>query len=161
MDATLASNGGHDSLVLSIDSRFDWQGEPGVEASLAITSQNWDGDHEHPVRVLVAGLCLGISAVRALHDVLAVWVSLPLHELATTKLAGTHALALAPGQRLDFVFGDRPDTIADRKPTVTIAFETTRLKGEHHFVTDPSCLREFADTLVAALLEIHTNAGRT
>jgi hypothetical protein len=159
MDATLSSNDGHDALVLSIGSRVDWRDQPGVEASLSITSRNWDGDHEHPVRVEVPGLCLGVSAVRALHDALAVWVSLPLHELATTKLAGAHALALPPGQRLDFMFGDRPDTIADRRPTVTILFGTTRLTGEHHFVTDPSCLREFADGLVAAALEVDANAG--
>jgi hypothetical protein len=53
------------------------------------------------------------------------------------------------------MFGDRPDTIAGRKPTLTIAFGTTRLKGEHHFVTDPSCLREFADALVSAVRECH------
>ena len=154
MDATLASNDGHDALILSIGSRFDWEDQPGIEASLAIQSHNWDGDHEHPVRVEVPGLCLAASAVRALHDVLAVWVSLPLPQLATTKLAGVHQLALPPGQQLDFTFGDRSDTIAGRKPTVTIAFGTTRLKGEHHFVTDPSCLRAFADALVAALTEV-------
>jgi hypothetical protein len=151
MDVTLASNSGDDKLVLSIASRFDWDGEPGLETSLLVVTRHWDGDHDNEIRLVIPGLCLGIEALRTLHDRLAAWLSRPLAELVTAKLTTDAPLALPPGQRLDVAFGPRADTLDGMNQTVTLLFGTTRLKGDVHFVTDQSCVRLFANGLAGAL----------
>lgn len=157
VEAVLNSNRGSDSLTLELGDRFDWQGEAGVEAVLRLDGQHFDGDHERELRLVVEGFCLRAKALSVLHREVREWLSLPLGQLAVSPLRGTHVLCLNPHQRLDLVFGERHDTIAERHPVVTIAYRAGKLEGEYHFVTDQSCLRLFAESLGRPLSEASLN----
>jgi hypothetical protein len=149
--AVLSSNRGDDRLTLSFGARFEWQGQPALEAILKLEGVHFDGDHDHTLDVTIEGLALAVHSLGSLSRELEAWLSLPLEQLESSKLASEHSLALGTGQRLDMIFGDREDTISERHPVLTIGFGAGRLRGQHHFVTDQSCIRLFNDELVLAL----------
>jgi hypothetical protein len=151
--AVLPSNRGDDRLTLSFGSRFEWQGQRVIEAVLQLEGEHFDGDHDHDLRVMIEGLALAERSLASLSSALDTWLSLPLEQLHSGKLRSKHSLSLGARQRLDLTFGEREDTISGRQPVVTVDFAAGRLLGEHHFVTDQSCIRLFNEQLALILAE--------
>ena len=112
------------------------------------------GDHAHPIASAVDGLWLSCTVLAALRDHLRRWVDLPLEALVPEALDGAFDPARLPGQAVALVFGARDDTIDTRKPVVAVAIRAGTWACDLHFVTDPSCLRLFAEALSAALADV-------
>lgn len=150
--AVLASNRGGASIVLTLHSPADFDGTLGVEASVRIQGEHWDGDHTFPLRVSVENLWLGSAHITVMLTHIQNWIDLPIEQLATTELVGEFALAAHSGQELTLNFGPRVGVIASRNPVVSVQLVAGTLRTQFHFVTDQSCLRLFADNLRSALL---------
>lgn len=147
MIATLRSNDGQSALILHLGSVPPCAPVIAWESSLRIEGRLWDGDHDFPFSVSIDGFGVCIASLTALHTHIGRWVNLPLEELIAEVLDGEFSLAGLSSQRLDLRFGARQDTISSRKPVLSIQYFAGALCGEFHFVTDPSCLAQFAQAL--------------
>lgn len=104
------------------------------------------GDYDLNSTVLTAQLPLSIIRLRCLLGAIDRWLATDVRDAAA--LDGKHLLVDHCCGRLDLEFGRRSGLIAAvEKPTVTIRYRIGRSSGELVFVTDQSCLREFADDL--------------
>lgn len=151
--ASLSSNAGDASIEFLFGDRCTSAGEPGLDASIRLNATHWDGDHSHPVSAAIDGVRLSGRDLAALCDHIRRWVDRPLEALAPGALDGRFYLARQPGQSVALVFGARADTIDSRKPVVSVAIRADAWSCDLHFVTDPSCLRLFAEALSAALAD--------
>jgi len=118
--------------------------DAGFQSSVAIRTENWDGDHAHPTALLVEGLWLRRADLSELVERVRAWTKRPLDQLDATRLDGTFELARLPGQRLSITFGARSDTVAHHNPVASALVAINAFSCEFHFVTDQSCLTLFA-----------------
>lgn len=151
MQAALKSNEGKDEVVIDFLYPESYGTDPGVQSSVHIRGQYWDGDHTHSLGVSLEGLWLRTEDLQRLHDGLAGWLALPLAELEPAKLDGEVKLSRLPGQVLTLRFGHRQEIPSRLKPVVTITFVAGALAGEFHFITDQSCLSAFRADLSSQL----------
>jgi hypothetical protein len=149
--AILRSNDGESELALQFEARVAYATEPGLEASVRLRGQHWDGDHTHDLVVEIDTLWLRAQELSRLRETLADWLKRPMHRLDPDDLDGEFQLACLPGQCVTLRFGARPDVSHDRNPVVTVAFAAGALTGEFNFTTDQSCLELFRRDLSAAL----------
>jgi hypothetical protein len=147
MDAVLRSNRGESELVMRLVPLTPTE----CACSLRLTGEHWDGDHHEPFTASVDGFILTNAALKALHRHVVSWLDGPLEELVSARLDASFELA-GHGHTLGFRFGPIDKVINQRgKPVVSLGFSIGTLSGSAHFVTDPSCLALFADTLGQAL----------
>ena len=118
-----------------------------MEVHLRIASTHYDGDHDQPSVVSIEGLWLRLGSIQSLAAAIQRWVDQPLEALAGSAFSGHFPLARLEHQSLDLRFGPRADTISGSNPVVTASFSAGPLRGDIHFVTDQSCLRNFAADL--------------
>jgi len=118
-----------------------------VDCTVCIRLRNWDSRKDESWTVIKADdISLSVIAIRELHDELDRWLMSP--SVGISSFSGHFSLGHKPGNRLDFHFNPRADTIASAdKPVVTIDFSTGTTHIEFRFVTDQSCLGLFAMTL--------------
>jgi len=147
MQATLTSSDGEWEFVLALLHPETYATEPGLQSSLHVRGQQWDGDHYFPLEVSVQGLWLRAPQLLRLRDRLTGWLDLPIANLDPAKLDGEHILSGLPGQMLSLRFGNRPEIPSSLKPVVTVNFAAGSLSGEFHFATDQSCLSGFRSGL--------------
>ena len=105
MQATLKSSDGEWEFVLALLHPETYATEPGLQSSLHVSGQHWDGDHYFPFEVSVQGLWLRAPQLILLHDRLTAWLGLPLADLDPVKLDGEQILTGLPGQVLSLRFG--------------------------------------------------------
>jgi hypothetical protein len=148
----LASNAGTASLTIEPVRAKREAHVDGFDATLVLASSRWRDADQYPSSVRVENIWLASKELRALLDHTARWLALPLAELEPRRLDGAFDLAGLPGDQLLITFGEREDTVASKNPVVTIAFAAGSLRGEFHFVTDQSCLGQFAYSLERLVL---------
>ncbi len=153
MTAVLCSNSGDASIEFAFGDRCAYVHESGFDASIRLNATHWDGEHSQPGSAAIDGVWLSAGDLSALCDHIRRWVDRPLEALAPEALDGRFDLARLPGQMVALVFGARADTIDSRKPVVSVAIRAGAWSCDLHFVTDPSCLRLFAEALSAALAD--------
>lgn len=144
MEAHLTSNSGTAEFsVLATGTKVDADGR-WLVVDLAYRETPWSF-------VDVPDLFFGLTGVRVrafpleeFATSLRAWVELPLAELGATPLTAAASLGRSDWEYLSLEFGDRADTVSDRKPVFTFAYEG---KFEACFVTDQSCVRIFEEGL--------------
>jgi hypothetical protein len=153
MDVILRSNRGSEFITFDFFSRHDCGPEQGFDCAVAIQSSSWNDGEPKPVRADLGSRHLSLIELALLNDSIAKWLALPLDKLATNPLKSRHSLDFTGENSLSLEFGPRADTIDSGKPVVTIAWRLSSFHGEIHFVTDPSCLQNFIDSLRATVLK--------
>ena len=151
MEAVLRSNRGSESLSFRFLEQHDCGPDPGVDCEVVVCGSSWGDGSPRPIRADLGALHLSLVQFGALIGNLGDWLALPLADLATQPLRSVCPLAFSPPATFEIRFGSRQDTIDDGKPVVTIAWQIDSFGGEFHYVTDPSCLDEFAAGLIAML----------
>lgn len=131
-----------------------WVGDVRGEFEFCVNGQHWDGDHEHAIRLTSESIFLSCDRLRTFVDRINTW--LESGDAGLLSFVGEFPLEDdTANMELSLTFKDRPDIISsDDKPVVTVTYRIGRLAGEFSFVTDQSCLANFArDTnrLLAAI----------
>ena len=147
---SLNSNLSYESIQLTPISIGDVYGE----FELNLQGQHWDGDHEHAIRLTSESIFLSCDRLRALVERIHAW--LESDDAGRISFAGDFPLASNTSTaEFGLTFADRPDTISsDDKPVVTATYRIGRLAGEFSFVTDQSCLANFARDIKRAFAAI-------
>ena len=148
---TLSSNRGSESLSIDFQGRNDCGPDPGADARVTARLSSWATGEPRPTGIDLGCVQLSLSEASSLLSDIENWLALPLDRLAQTPLASTCDLAFAPSDKLTLSLGARDDIISEGKPVLTISFSVGSLSGEAHFVSDQSCLAEFARSLASAL----------
>ncbi|MBD9477782.1 hypothetical protein [Pseudoxanthomonas sp. PXM02] len=147
MDAVLRSNRGVSQLTMRLTPRS----AAAWDCTLVLVDEHWSGGGARPFTASVGGFVLTAEALDALHRHVVAWLDSPLAALVSSRLDASFELAEA-GQSFCLRFGPVERVIADAgKPVGSLGFSIGTLSGSAHFVTDPSCLALFADTLGQAL----------
>ena len=141
--AELRSNSGRSCLTVRLLSCGTYYNVPGYDANVQIHGEHYDGDHEHPIAFSAEGLFLPRAEVVRLLAAIVAWTDLSLQELAESPFEGSFLFEV-PGQSVSLCFGARDDTLSERKVVLTIGIASGRFSTETVFVTDQSCLRQFA-----------------
>jgi hypothetical protein len=149
--ATLRSNVGDKQFSLIFGARCNYEGKTGFECEVLISTNHWDGEHEHPVVLRFEGMSIHDKAIAELRNKLGNYVEMPLHEIATSQLEDSFKLAIVPWQEVVLTFGKRGDTIDERKPVLSIRVRVNSTVTETRWVTDQSCLALFTEELSCAL----------
>jgi hypothetical protein len=149
MPAVLRSNSGRDELRFDLRASQEYATDAGFEACVSISGEHWDGDHTFPVATSAEGIWLRCADLLAMREHIVRWTGQSLEQLDPAKLTRVFELARLPGQRVSIRFGPRPDIVPSPNPTVSVTLSAGSLNVDYHFVTDQSCLRMFAEELLA------------
>ncbi len=149
-EAILRSNNGRQTLRLVFLRAL--RGEPPARlCDLYFGSEDYDGDHDRDHAVALHALTLGSDTLRQLREDLLEHVDLPLERMARARLIGRFDLATRLHEQIEFIFGPREGIADSPMPVFTLRLAVGVIELETHFVTDQSCLRQFAEELGVAL----------
>lgn len=151
---TLNSNSGSSSVSVEIVSTSTYATRAGFDANISVKGIHFDGDHDHPINFEIEGLFLPNDELARLCDRIGDWTNQPLDKLAGTVFEGEFSFE-APGQKFRLRFGEREDTISALNLVVTVEIESGRFVVETSFVTDQSCLHNFAQSLGKEIADSH------
>jgi len=143
MTATLNSNSGSHSIVLSTTGVGATHARAMYDVSLRLTGETYADDHSHALALSVDGVVLDINEVHRLIDDVTAWLELPLETMAGTALVGDYHIGLETVQDFELALGGREDIITGTNHAVSVRLATGRLHAGYSFVTDQSCLRVF------------------
>jgi hypothetical protein len=96
-------------------------------------------------------LAVPVRTLERLAEALGRWLDLSLHEQHSAPLTLDCEMGGLFDQYLHLVLGKRDDTLASGQPVATLSYLVGRMRGELSFVTDPTCLRAFHESITAAI----------
>lgn len=139
----LNSNDGGESFTFE----FRYATESEVVVNFDLVAPFWSGDHDLASTSLKAELPLSSAHLSQLRAAIESWLETDVSNAAL--LDGKHHLAASHDFVFDLSFGRRQNLIlTPEKPVVTIQFKLGKLNGECKFITDQSCLCDFAKGLM-------------
>jgi len=147
MKAILNSNSGDTKLELLFKCQASYAHESGYESTVRIKGRHWDGDHVFPLSVKMEGIWLRSDDLIKMEHHISSWLKQPIDKIEVDDLSKEFELARLPEQSVLISFGSRADTVSSMNPVVTISFSAGPLKGNHHYITDQTCLEMFAKGL--------------
>jgi hypothetical protein len=149
--AVLRSNDGNYELAFEFSKIANNANSRVIKTTLRIQGTHWDGDHTHEISLMIEALWIISEKLVETRDCIRSWVDQPLNQLVNSNLKNELELTELPGQSLTLRFGSRPEIISGINPVVTVTYRAGPLSGEYIFVTDQSCLGNFAEEISCQL----------